>query len=71
VFGYPLGWLAQDQSRYDQPFPWNTSFTSPWENPTSVELGPLMIDVLVVYAVLVVGWFVARIVVRRFRGEAA
>ena len=40
-------------------------------NPTSVELGPLMVDVLVVYVVLVIGWFVARIVVRRFRGEAA
>jgi hypothetical protein len=71
VFGYPLGWLAQDQSGHSPPFPANTSFISPWENPTSVELGPLMVDVLVVYAILVGGWFFARMVVRRFRGEAA
>ena len=71
AFGYPLKWLTQDQSALDPPFPARTSPASPWENPTSVEVGPLIVDVLVVYAVLVTGWFVARIVIGRFRGVAA
>ena len=70
MFGFPLDWLAQDRSASRPPLPAAMAPTSPWENPTSVELGPLLADVLVIYAVLVAGWFIARTLVRRFGGGA-
>jgi hypothetical protein len=59
-FGLPLDWLVQDQSSLDPPFPFDATFISPWEYPASVALFPLVFDVLVVYAVLLVGLFVLR-----------
>ena len=71
TFGYPFDWLAQNRTASDPPFPATLSPASPWENPTSVALGRLLVDVLVVYAVLVVGWFVGRSAMRRIRAAAA
>jgi len=38
----------------------NATFSSPWDYPPSVSVVPLIFDVLVVYALLLAGWFVAR-----------
>jgi hypothetical protein len=70
TFGYPLGWLAQNQTALDPSFPARLSPAAPWENPTSVAFGPLLVDVLVVYAVLLVGWFVGRSILRRITTAA-
>jgi hypothetical protein len=70
MFGYPLDWLAQNQTAMDPPFPATLSPASPWENPTSFALGPLIVDVLVVYAVLLVIWLVGRSVPRWIRAAA-
>lgn len=51
-FGWPLVWVHQDQSSYDPPFPTHLGLSSPWENPTSVSLGAVMVDVLFVFAVV-------------------
>jgi hypothetical protein len=63
-FGRPFGWLSQDQSGLDPPrFPMVVRLASPWENPTHAALLPLVLDVLVVYAVLMallLGWRAAR-----------
>ena len=71
TFGYPLGWLAQDQTALDPSLPARLSPTSPWENPTSVTFGPLLVDVLVIYAVLLVVWLVGRWLLRRTRTAAS
>ena len=49
-FGWPLVWVHQDQSSYDPPFPTHLGLSSPWENPTSVSLGAVLVDVLFVFA---------------------
>jgi hypothetical protein len=51
-FGWPLVWVQQDQSLYDPPFPTHVGLSSPWENPTSVSLSALLVDVLFVFAVV-------------------
>lgn len=70
AFGYPLRWLAQNQTNLDPSFPANLSPASPWENPTSVAFGPLCGDVLVVYVLLLVGWFAGRSVLRSVRASS-
>jgi hypothetical protein len=60
TFGLPLDWLVQDQSSLDPPFPWNATFISPWENPVSVALFPVVFGGIAVYAVLLAGLFVVR-----------
>ncbi len=70
MFGYPLNWLAQNQTTLDPPFPATVSPASPWENPTSVAFGPLLVDVLAVYGLLLVGWFVGRSAFRDVRTSA-
>jgi hypothetical protein len=65
TFGYPLGWLSQNQTALDPAFPAKLSAGSPWENPTSVAFAPLVGDVLIVSAVLLGGWFVGRRVLRQ------
>ena len=52
VFGWPLVWVQQDHSSYEPPLPMRLGLSSPWENPTSVSLGSVLVDVLVVFAVL-------------------
>jgi hypothetical protein len=70
MFGYPFDWLAQDQTTLNAPFPATLSPASPWENPTTVAFGPLLLDALVVYLVLLGGWSVAGLT-RRSIGSAA
>jgi hypothetical protein len=67
AFGYPRGWLYQNRTGLDPSFPAQVRAASPWENPTRVAPGPLIGDVLIVYAVLLVGWFAGRSVLRRIR----
>jgi hypothetical protein len=67
MFGYPLDWLVQDQSRLDPSFPETIPSGSPWENPTSVAIWPLVIDVLVAYVGLLLALFLGRMVLRRIR----
>ena len=65
AFGMPQDWLIQNQEAYDPPYPYAASPASPWENPTSVALAPLVVDVLGVLAVLVVVWLGVRLALRR------
>lgn len=51
-FGWPLVWVQQDQSSYDPPFPTHLGLSSPWEHPTSISLGAVLVDVLFVFAVV-------------------
>jgi hypothetical protein len=62
TFGLPLGWLQQDQSAFDRPFPGTTTFSSPWEHPFSVEFVPLLLDSALVMSLLLVAWLVVRAV---------
>ena len=57
-FGVPLVWLKQDQSSLDPSFPMNATFISHWGFPASVSVVPLLLDVLVVYALLLAGLLV-------------
>ena len=66
-FGWPLGWVHQDQSAYDPPFPTHLGLSSPWENPTSVSLGAVLVDVLFVFAVSAVVLLAAVLMVTRVR----
>ncbi|MET0953303.1 MAG: hypothetical protein ABWX57_08435 [Aeromicrobium sp.] len=50
-FGWPLVWVQQDQSSYDPPFPTHLGLSSPWEHPTSVSSGAVLVDVLFVFVV--------------------
>jgi hypothetical protein len=45
---------------FARPVPVRLSPASPWENPTGVTLGALVMDVPLAYVVLLVGWFVGR-----------
>jgi hypothetical protein len=67
TFGWPLAWLAQDQTAYDPPFPWTTGFRSPWNNPTSVDGLALLTDLAVACAPLAVGFLI--VLVRRRRAS--
>ena len=51
-FGWPLVWVQQDQSSYDPSFPTRVVLSSPWENPSSVYVGAVLVDVLFVFAVV-------------------
>ena len=44
--------VRQDQSSYGPPLLTHLGLSSPWENPTSVSLGAVLVDVLVVFAVV-------------------
>ena len=50
--GWPLPWLHQDQSGYAWLFPSYLGLASPLENPTTMSLGPFLMDVLIVFAVV-------------------
>ncbi|WP_248580941.1 hypothetical protein [Nocardioides sp. InS609-2] len=66
-FGFPMTWLVQDQSALSPPYPTDLSPASPWENPTSVAIGPLVVDALVAYVLLVGGWLISHPVLRHLR----
>ena len=51
-FGVPLAWVHQDQTLYDPPFPWQARLSSPMESATSVSLGALLINVLVLVTIV-------------------
>jgi len=57
TFGAPLSWLSQEQSALDPPGPGTTGILSPLEHPVSVELIPLTLNVGVLTAALLIGWF--------------
>lgn len=63
-FGLPLGWVVQDQTKLDPPYPWTARFQSPWEHPTDVLAGPMLINyaliVLAVYALAVIAFRMAK-----------
>lgn len=51
--GLPLAWTTQDQSYFSPAaFPYQASFVSPWEHPTTVNLPMLLADLLVVSGAL-------------------
>ena len=48
AFGFPFAFVNQDLSSFDPPFPYVMSISSPWENPTSINLLSLIASLLVV-----------------------
>ena len=60
AFGMPLNWLNQNQASLDPPLPHSARLLSPWEYPTDLSLGLLVIDLLVVLALLVGSRFLIR-----------
>ena len=70
--GWPIVWVHQDMSAHDPPLPARLGFDSPWENPTNVSWGALVLDVLVVFAAvsLVVVLTTALTVILRSRSAA-
>lgn len=48
TFGFPLPFVSQDQSQYDPPFPYDASLASPWENPTTIDIGAFLLSVIIV-----------------------
>ena len=59
-FGLPLNWLNQNQGALDPPLPHSARLLSPWEYPTDLSLGLLVIDLIVVLALLVGSRFLIR-----------
>lgn len=49
TFGFPFGWLTQDQSSLDPSLPSNVTPLSPWDYPVGAAVLPLVADVLVIY----------------------
>jgi hypothetical protein len=47
-FGFPWPFVIQDQSQYDPPFPYDASFASPWENPTTIDIGTFIFSLFFV-----------------------
>jgi hypothetical protein len=58
TFGTPFGWLTQDQSALDPPFPWRAEFVSPWEHPVTVDLLPLLANLILLMGALICVWLV-------------
>jgi len=51
TFGYPIAFVTQDLTRYNPPFPWKYSFSSPWENPFKVSWGNFLLSYLIIFSV--------------------
>ena len=49
-FGYPIAFVTQDLTRYDPPFPWKYSFSSPLENPYFPNRNLLFLTIASAYA---------------------
>jgi len=47
-FGFPIPFVIQDQSHYDPPFPYDMSFSSPWETSTTIDLGAFILSIFIV-----------------------
>jgi hypothetical protein len=60
TFGSPLGWLTQDQSALDPPFPGSATLSSPLEHPVAVALVPLVLNIALVMVVLLAAWAAIR-----------
>lgn len=54
--GMPLNWVTQKQG-IDPPLPWRAGFLSPWENPTTIAVLPLFVNLVIVGSVLAGVWF--------------
>ena len=58
AFGLPLSWVTQQQTS-EPPLPYTAGFSSPWENPTTIEWLPLALNLLVVGVVIAGAWRLA------------
>jgi hypothetical protein len=61
AFGFPFPFVNQDLSSYDPPFPYVMSFSSPWENPVSINLLSLIASLLVINAPICFIYYLIRI----------
>ena len=48
ALGFPFGFIHQDQTRYDPPYPFEMTLQAPWENPTSINWLLLLASLLIV-----------------------
>jgi hypothetical protein len=58
TFGAPFGWLTQGQSALDPPFPWKAELVSPWEHPVTVDMLPLLANLILFTGALIGVWLV-------------
>lgn len=65
ALGLPLAWLHQDQGALDPPLPGQAGFASPWEHPSTVSPGLLILDVAIVAAALVTVLALVMLMIRR------
>ncbi len=59
AFGRPFAWVVQDQG-LTPPLPYVSSFTSPWESPTSLQVSALVLDLALAVLVVSAGWALLR-----------
>ncbi len=51
-FGYPIPFVTQNLTRYDPPFPWKYSFSSPWENPSNISWPNFLLSYLTTFVLV-------------------
>lgn len=67
AFGWPFPFVMQDLSMYDPPYPYNMTFATPWETPTSIHPFFFIASFVVVNAFIFV---VMKIWLKRQKREA-
>jgi len=66
TYGWPLGWLTQDQSSADPPLPFDLVVGSPQEFPTKIRWSAFLVDLAVFWLPLLAAvYYVRRAKVRR------
>jgi hypothetical protein len=65
-FGRPMNWLIQNQTSMDPPsYPRDQPFSSPWENPVTIDVPPLLLNFTLALVILVGLWLAIRVLVSR------
>lgn len=66
--GLPVRFVVQDQRGYAPPFPWQTRFYSPWENPTRIMWPQLLLNLVLVFGVVSLALHACRsALIRRYK----
>ena len=67
AWGSPVAWVHQDQTSLSPSLPTHTGLLSPWQHPTTVSVGGLLVDLVVFLAVAFAALALLLLVVRRGR----
>lgn len=63
--GFPLEFISQDQTRYDPEYPYEASFTSPWESPTRLHLSALIGSLALSISMMTTALYAIRLFTKR------